>query len=275
MYQEDNKISYLKIILRALLFIIIFILTFKLISMAFNQRKQYLENNNMSRNLKSMQTAAIDYFKNDNINIEIGETKKITLKELIDNNKIGELKDEYEFVCSSDDSYVELNRTETEYRVKTYLSCNNKSDYSYTYLDSETKEEERDIEPTTTSIEVETTTTTTSTTSTNKTTTNKTTKTNKTTTTTQKKETTTTTTAPIVITTKPAIERWSISYNCNGGTINGYLVYSVKVEKGKEFVLPIPQKEGFRFLHWEDSNGNIYTGTIKPTSDLILIAKWH
>ena len=271
MYQEDNKKNELvKIALRVILFFLIFILTFKLLSMVFNSRKQYLEKNNMSHNISSLQEVAIRYFKDGNLDIEEGTTKKISLKELIEMNYISELKDEYEYVCSDSDSYVELMKMDNEYRVKTYLVCNNKSDYSFTYIDDKTKEEERNQEPTTTTAIVPETTTTTTVTTTTKTVTKKTEVPTTTTTTTQP-----TTTAPIVITTKPAVERWSVSYNCNGGTINGAVIYSVKIEKGKEFTLPIPTRDGFNFWHWEDSQGNVYEGSIKPTSDLKLIAKWH
>ena len=278
MYQEDNKTSVIKTVLSVLLFVLIFILAVKLITMVFNSRKSYLDNNNMEHNINSLQNAAINYFKTGVLSNEDNSTLKVTLKDLMDKEYISELKDEYKFICSVDDSYVEALKTGNEYRIKTYLKCNNKSDYVYTFLDSESLKEKKDEEPTTTVVPETTTTTTTSTTTTTKVATTKTTKKTKEVTTTT---TTTTTTQPrntepvVITTTKPAIEKWNINYNCNGGTINGTPWYHTGVEKGQEIILPVPVKKGYTFWHWEDSTGKVYSGSLKPTSDITLVAKWY
>jgi hypothetical protein len=275
MYQEDNKTSVIKMILRILLFILVFILAFKLITMAFNNRKEYLDNNNMSHNLNSLQNAAINYFKSGVLSDEDNSAVKVTLKDLIEKEYTGELKDEYKFVCSNEDSYVEALKTGNEYRIKTYLKCNNKSDYIFTYLDSDSLKEKKDEEPvttTTTVAPVETTTIVTTTNNKTTTTTKKTTKVTTTTTTTTKDSKNT---EPIVITTKPVDNRISVAYDCKGGTINGALNYATKVNPGETIVLPTPVKEGRTFYYWYDSEGNKYTGSIKVTKQLVLYAYWY
>ncbi len=281
MYQEDKKTNLIKIILRIVLFVLVFVLTYKLLGMLFNSTKRYLDTNNMSANLNSMQNAALKYFK-DGSTMEVGATKKLTLNELIEKDLVGELKDEYQHVCDKNESYIELLRLDNEYRVKSYLICNSKSDSIYTFIDDLTKEEERNREPSTTTANVETTTTTTTTTGTTKqtTTTNKTTKkttTKKTTTkkTTKKVTTTVTTriitrkvTVPIVITT--SADKWSVGFECGMyGTSNGYTNFSKKVEKGKSFVMPsIKENSEHKFLYWRLQKDGEFVGEYYPGDEV-------
>ena len=291
MYQEDKKTDLIKIILRIVLFVLVFVLTYKLLGMLFNSTKRYLDTNNMSANLNSMQNAALKYFK-DGSTMEVGATKKLTLNELIEKDLVGELKDEYQHVCDKNESYIELLRLDNEYRVKSYLICNSKSDSIYTFIDDLTKEEERNQEPSTTTANVETTTTTTTTTGTTKqNTTNKTTKkttTKKTTTkkTTKRVTTTGTTriitrkyTEPIVITTEA--NKWSIGFQCGmWGSCDGKVTYSIKVEKGKSFKMPnIKENSEHKFLYWRLQKngifveGKYYPGDeVTPNSDMTFVA---
>ena len=271
MYQEDNKNNYIKIILRIVLFILIFLLTYKLFSMVVNNRKKYLDNNNMDHNLSSMQEVALKYFKEGSIELEVGESRKISLSDLIDQQLIGELKDEYKYVCSKDESYIELLRLDNEYRIKSYLVCNNNKSDKFTYVDSLTKEEIKNQEPTTEAIipttEQPTTTSTTTKTTTTKTTTKKQT-TKKTTTTTEAPKTTEEITVP---TTRPADDTYKVQFNTNGGAS----IASINVKKGESITLPIPKRPGYTFHQWIDTQGNAYGSTFKPTKDIVLIAKWR
>lgn len=265
MYQDNKKYDYIKIALRIILFVLILLLTFKVLSMIFNSRKSYLENNNMSHNLNNMQEVAIKYFKDGNTNLEVGEKKKVSLNELMQNNLIGELKDEYEFVCSSDDSFIEIMRLENEYRVKSYLVCNKKSDYIFSYIDSTTNEPERNIEPTTTTtqpIEVETTTTTAPSSTTVPRTTVP------TTTTTTTAAPTTTTTQPVVTTTQ-AVEFVTVSFLPNGGNY----IKPITVGKGTIVNLPTPTRDGFEFVYWE-LNGQKIGNSITLEKNTILKPVW-
>ena len=266
MYQEDNKTNYIKIILRVVLFILIFLLTFKLFSMAVNKRKSYIDNNNMDHNLTSMQEVALKYFKDANIELSVGENRKISLSELIDKNLIGELKDEYKYTCEKNESYIELLRLDNEYRVKSYLVCNNKKSDKFTYVDSLTKEEIKNQEPTTEAIipTTEPTPTTRTTTTRTTTTTKKTTKK----TTTEAPKTTQEVTVPV---TQPVDDTYKVQFNSNGGA----WINPITVKKGDKVTLPTPKKPGYTFYQWIDSSGKVYEGTITPDRNLVLIAKWR
>lgn len=267
MYQDNNnKTNYVRILLRIALFVLIFVLAFKLISMIINKRKSYLDNNNIDHNLTSMQDVALKYFKEGTVDLEVGQNKKVTLNELIEQQLIGELKDEHKNVCSKDDSYIEILKLENEYRIKSYIVCGNNSSDKYTYIDALTKEEIKDKEPTTAVIVPTTETTTKTTTTTATTTTTK--KTTKKTTVKTTQQTTKATTQP----TQPAVvDYYTVGFNTNGGM----LIDTMRVKKGQSITLPTPKKAGYTFWKWIDSSNKVYSGTITPTKNLVLIAKWR
>lgn len=268
MYNEDgNKVSFVRVLLRILLFVLIFILAIKLITFLFNKGKKNTANDVMDTNLTVLKDAGVKTVKDENFNMNVGETKVYTLKELIDNKQVEEIKDEKNNSCSNEESYVEIFKSETEYRIKTYLSCDNLKKDKYTYLDVNTKEEiiDQDNKTTETITTIAPTTTTTVTTTKRVTTTTKA-KTTKKVTTTKRvttKITTTTTTIPS--------NKAKISFNTNGGN----LLNPIIVEKDVLFELPTPTRNGYTFYRWEDSNGNVYGRYLKTNHNMVLIAKWR
>lgn len=265
MYKDDNRVSIFKIILRIVLFILIFLLVYKLISLIVNKSKKGGEDV-FDKNITVFKDAGVKYAQNKSFNLNVNESKKLTLKELQDSSLVDTLKDKNNKECSNDKSYVEITRLENEYKVKVYLVCGKDEKDIYTYLNPETREEKVNQEPVSSPTTTTTTTTTlapTTTTSTKK----------KTTKATTKKTTTTPVTQPVVEEpTEPAvIDYYVIGFNTNGGK----LIDSVNVKKGSSIVLPHPVKEGYTFYRWEDSSGKAYYDYIVPTKDMVLIAKWR
>ena len=126
MYNEDgNKVSFVRVLLRILLFVLIFILVIKLIVFFFNKTKKNNANTVMDNNLTVLKDAGIKIIKDDSFDLKAGEVKTYKLQELIDNRQVEEIKDENNNTCSNEESYIEITKTETEYRVKSYLSCDN------------------------------------------------------------------------------------------------------------------------------------------------------
>ena len=80
MYQENKSINYIKIILRIVLFLLIVVLTVKLVTMIFNRRKSSIEKDVMNSNLAKMQEVAVKYYNDGNVKIKVGETAKYTLQ---------------------------------------------------------------------------------------------------------------------------------------------------------------------------------------------------
>lgn len=85
-------------------------------------------------NIKIMQEAAKDYFNVERLPKEMGEKKKITLREMIDKKMVLPFLDRDGNACDFDKSYVEVIRMETEYVFKTNLSCPTKTDYVINHL---------------------------------------------------------------------------------------------------------------------------------------------
>ena len=261
MYQEEKNVSIVKIILRIILFILIFILVYKLISLIINNSKKNKEDTVFNDNINLLKDTGVKYAQDKNFNLNVGETKKISLKEFNNSNLVQEIKDKDNQPCSKEESYVEISRLENEYKIKVYLLCGTEDKDIYTYLDPETREEQKDKEPNTNTTSTTTTTTTTTTTSTT------------TTKSTTKKTTVKTTKAPSPAPDPQPVDEnyYTVGFNTNGGQF----MDSIKVKKGETIKLPTPVKEGYTFYRWEDSSQNAYTDTITPNKNMVLIAKWR
>ena len=85
-------------------------------------------------NIKMMQEASKDYFTIERLPKEIGDKKKITLREMVDKKMILPFLDRDGNTCDFDNSYVEVIRMEKDYVFKTNLSCPTKTDYVINYL---------------------------------------------------------------------------------------------------------------------------------------------
>ena len=85
-------------------------------------------------NLDTIKDAAISYFTNERLPKEIGETKKITLKEMLDKKLLRTVRDASANACDDNKSYVEVTKEEDEYVMKIYLSCSDIEDYIIVHL---------------------------------------------------------------------------------------------------------------------------------------------
>ena len=85
-------------------------------------------------NLKTIKEAAISYFTNERLPQEVGDTVKITLKEMKDKKLVLNVRDASGKTCSGEDSYVEVTKEEDEYIMKIFLSCSNMEDYILVHL---------------------------------------------------------------------------------------------------------------------------------------------
>ena len=74
-------------------------------------------------NINSMKDAAETYFTNERLPKEVGESVRLTLREMLDKDLLLPFVDKYNKSCSLDASYVEITKTETEYELKVNLVC--------------------------------------------------------------------------------------------------------------------------------------------------------
>ena len=133
--EKEYQISWLKIVgVTALIAIIVVI-----ICLVYPKKDTtLLTQQTYISNITLMKEAGFEYFKGSNLPKEIGNSKRITLDEMIARNLIVEFLDEEGNACNAQNSYVEATKTlENEYEMSIYLSCDNKSDYIITSINNE------------------------------------------------------------------------------------------------------------------------------------------
>jgi len=239
MYEEKKvSINWLKLIVVVIIGFLVIILSAKLVSIIFKNVDNKEVERNFQTNLKLMNDAGKAYYINEKLPKEVGESAKVTLKELIEAGKLSEIKDKNGDSCIVDESYVEVTKLENEYQVKTYLACKTESDYMNSFMEDASKAIIITPEPTTT--------------------------------TTKKAEPTTTTTKKVVkTTTKKAVTTYTVGFNTNGG----HHIDSIKVEAGNLIEYPIPTREGYKFVGWYH-NGTAWNYGTPIHGDIVLTAKW-
>lgn len=124
---EEKRGLTIKDLLIRLILIIVFI--FLLIWLFPMPDLKPLNNQIFADNIDRMKDVAKSYYTLERLPKDINSSKRMTLKEMIDNKLILPLMDSNGKYCSEDDSYVEITKLENEYIIKVYLSCTDKQDY--------------------------------------------------------------------------------------------------------------------------------------------------
>ena len=85
-------------------------------------------------NIDTMKEVAISYYTTDRLPQKEGETKKLTLGEMLEMKLLLSIKDKNGNMCDSTKSYVEVTKMDKEYKMKVNLSCGDEEDYILVYL---------------------------------------------------------------------------------------------------------------------------------------------
>lgn len=142
MYEEGNSGFIFKNILLKLLFIVVIIILIiwlfptknyvkNLIDQKLNTSKEVVFNNNIN----NMKDAAKSYFTLDRLPSKEGESKTITLKEMVDKKLLVDFKDANGKKCDYENSYATATKNKSNYSLKVNLACKDKSDYINSYID--------------------------------------------------------------------------------------------------------------------------------------------
>lgn len=130
-----NKGLITKIVIVLLCVILLIFLFFKIKNSFQNKDNGLLVFNN---NVSIMREAGeIHFFQNGNTPSEVGKSSVITVKDLIANNLLTDIKDKNGDTCGYTASYVSLTRGESDYTMKIYLSCPSIENTVTTYYDLE------------------------------------------------------------------------------------------------------------------------------------------
>ncbi len=124
---EERRGLTIKDLLIRLILIIIFI--FLLIWLFPMPDLKPLNNQIFADNINRMKDVAKSYYTTERLPQNIGDSKRMTLKEMIDNHLILPLMDSKGKTCNVNDSYVEITKMENEYVIKVNLSCTDQKDY--------------------------------------------------------------------------------------------------------------------------------------------------
>ena len=240
MYESKKvKFNWKGLIVKILIILAILILFLMIFPLGGKKKDNY--SNGFKDNLTKLKDVGGSYFGKDNLPSEVGDSIKVSLKDLINDKKIDTLKVD-KTTCNENDSYIKIVKKSKGYELETTLICGNEKNTSYSYLGCIDNCEEETI----------TTTTTTKTT---------------------KKITTTTkvvTTSKITTTTTTTKAKYAVIFNRNMGSD----VTTIYVNKGGIVGKPVdPVREGYVFDGWY-LNGYKYEFNTPVNSNIILIAKW-
>ncbi len=124
--------SLIKMILVCLLIAFCIFLVMLLIARAKKTGCNDTNNSNsvFNNNMMYLQQVGTDFFTDDRLPSQLGETIKISLAELYEKKYALDITDKDGKSCSKEDSYVSVTKTERGYEMKTFLVCGTDSDYS-------------------------------------------------------------------------------------------------------------------------------------------------
>lgn len=137
MYEENGRIDWMNLIIKAIIFFIIILFITWLLSLSTKNLSKSLDvvnENIVAENMTRIEEAGKSYFTTERLPEKVGETKKITLKEMYDKHLILEVKDSEGKSCDLEKSYVEVSKLDNEYEMKTYLKCGKDSKYVITKM---------------------------------------------------------------------------------------------------------------------------------------------
>lgn len=241
MYEsKKEKFNWKGLIVK--IFIILAILVLFLMIFPIGGKKKNNYSDSFKDNLTKLKEVGSNYFEKNNLPIEVGDSIKVSLKDLINNKKIDTLK-VGKTTCNEDDSYIKIVKKSKGYELETTLICGNEKNTSYSYLGCIDNCEES-------------TTTTTTTTTTKKITTTK--------------KKITTSVKPTTITTTTTQAKYAVIFNRNMGSD----VTTIYVNKGGIVGKPAdPVREGYVFAGWY-LHSELYEFNTPVNSNIVLIAKW-
>lgn len=157
MYTDDEERKGLPIKTFLISLILIIVLVLLLVWLLPMPNLKGLNNRIFNSNIQEMKNAAIPYFTTDRLPQEIGDSKTLTLQEMIDLKLLLPFTDKNGDKCDTEKSYVTLTKRGTEddsyYELKVYLKCNDDEDYilvtlgCYSYCTSAICEPKKEDKP--------------------------------------------------------------------------------------------------------------------------------
>lgn len=136
MYEENRRFSWTGLFIRIIIVVIFVLFTIWLLSLSMKNTTKgmsdslnVLTDNIFKENIDRMKEVGKEYFTTERLPEKIGEVKTLTLDDMYKKNLILEVKDKNGKACSAKNSYVAVEKLETEYQMKVYLECGSEKDF--------------------------------------------------------------------------------------------------------------------------------------------------
>ena len=137
MYEENRRFSWTNLFIKVIIIIIFILFTVWLLSLSskgLSNKVNVLTESVFSDNIDRMKEVGKSYFTTERLPKKVGEVKTLTLQKMYDKKLILELKDKNGKKCSAENSYVSIEKLDTEYQMKVYLECGKEADYVITIM---------------------------------------------------------------------------------------------------------------------------------------------
>lgn len=125
--EERTRTGFVRDIVIKVFLILLFVLLITLLFPMPNLTPFY--DSVFNNNVQTMKEAAEDYFTTERMPEKVGDSKKLTLKQMLDKKLILPFLDKDGKECDSKKSYVKVTKKDTEYELEVHLSCPSEEDY--------------------------------------------------------------------------------------------------------------------------------------------------
>lgn len=121
-----KKINWKELLLKLLA--LLFIMMLLIFTISRIKKHQEQKNANFNNNISIISNATLNYFQENSLPKNIGDSFSFILEEMKNLELISDIKDNDNRFCNYLDSYIILTKTTSEeYRLKIYLKCPNKA----------------------------------------------------------------------------------------------------------------------------------------------------
>ena len=123
--ENENRINWLSLFIKIII-IFIFVIIIIWLAMKIINRNKLSET--FKNNINNMHSVAEEYYKGIDLPLNKGESKKITLEEMIDQDLIISLNKDSSNSCDTKKSYSKITREKSKYKLETTLKCGKEKD---------------------------------------------------------------------------------------------------------------------------------------------------
>ena len=135
MYEENERFSWTSLFIKIIIIIIFVLFTIWILQLTVKSATKGMSNSVnvltdgiFSQNVEKMKEVGKSYFTTERLPEKIGEVKTLSLAKMYEEGLILEVKDKNGNACSAKNSYVSVEKMETEYQMKVYLECGEEKD---------------------------------------------------------------------------------------------------------------------------------------------------